>query len=74
MNSPNKFSGVCFSLIVVAACFGAASACAQSSPAKPAAEEFPLKLDGDVGVGACYTRSIVRGKKRAGGCPALRIF
>jgi len=39
--------------------FAMASAQAQTAPT---ANEFPSKIDGDVGVGAYYTRSIVRGK------------
>jgi outer membrane protein len=44
---------------LVAGLFWAPGVSAQS-PA--AAEEFPLKPDGDLGVGAYYTRSVVRGR------------
>ncbi len=36
-----------------------ATVCAQTTPA---AAEFPLRIDGDIGLGGYYTRSILRGK------------
>ncbi len=41
------------------ALLGIGTACAQ---AQTGTEEFPMRIEGDVGAGAYYTRSIVRGK------------
>jgi len=44
---------------VGAAVLSIGTACAQ---AQTGTEEFPMRIEGDVGVGAYYTRSIIRGK------------
>jgi outer membrane protein len=49
--------GIC-AFLAASLLFGIGAACAQSGTT----EEFPMRMQGDLGVGAYYTRSIVRGK------------
>lgn len=55
--SSRHMAGV--TLFLAYALLGIGTACAQT---QTGAEEFPMRIEGDVGVGGYYTRSIIRGR------------